>query len=62
MGAAIIVFCFAEDFLLRMVWLDAIGFDRIQLNTTAGASIFKQASGQGYYLSITGLRKWYSIW
>ena len=48
MGADIFVFCFAEDFMLRMDWLDAMGFDRIQWNGAAGASIFKEASSQGY--------------
>ena len=57
-GTAIIVFCFAEDFLLQMVWLDAMGFDRIQWNGAAGALILKEVSSQGYYLSFLGLRRW----
>ena len=42
------LFCFAEYFLLRMVWFYAMSFDRIQWNGAAGASIFKEASSQGY--------------
>ena len=48
MGFPIIVFCFAEDFVLRMVWLDAMDFDLIQWNGAAGASIFEEVRGQGY--------------
>ena len=34
-----------------MVWLDAMGFDRIHWNGVAGASIFEEASGQGYVMN-----------
>ena len=47
-GAAIFIFCFAEDFLLRMVWLNALNFDHIQWNGAAEASIFTETSGQTY--------------